>query len=138
MVPQGWSGDGSVLVGAAPPGEYFEHLLANGVAWDQYFYWSSWQIGSGEVGGNCGGGLFKLASDQSTGAGKPSGWITANYCIPDLGCPYDISEPVTGGLYKLPNVLIQCRRKPLPQATLCNPPSGYPKYILPEIGRAHV
>src|SRR3546814_15631616 len=56
----------------------------------------------------------------------------ANYCIPDLGCPYDISEPVTGGLYKLPNVLIQCRRKPLPPATLCNPPCGYPKYILPE------
>src|SRR3546814_7071693 len=52
--------------------------------------------------------------------------------IPDLGCPYDISEPVTGGLYKLPNVLIQCRRKPLPPATLCNPPCGYPKYILPE------
>src|SRR3546814_17194286 len=52
--------------------------------------------------------------------------------IPDLGCPYDISEPVTGGRYKLPNVLIQCRRKPLPPATLCNPPCGYPKYILPE------
>src|SRR3546814_7277352 len=76
MVPQGWIGDGSVLVGAAPPGEYFDHLLANGVALDQYFYWSAWQIGSGEVGGHYGGGLFKLASDQSTGAGKPSGWIT--------------------------------------------------------------
>src|SRR3546814_8890010 len=25
-----------------------------------------------------------------------------------------------------------CRRKPLPPATLCNPPCGYPKYILPE------
>src|SRR3546814_20048812 len=76
MVPQGWIGDGSVLVGAAPPGEYFDHLLANGVALDQYFYWSAWQIGSGEVGGNYGGGLFKTRSDQVTGAGGQRGWIT--------------------------------------------------------------